>query len=162
MTPVCIIGLGSALGADQAGWLVAQRLEELKFSQRFPDGVVSVARCASPAELPGLISSARLAIMIDALDVNADQQPLRRLEMEELQSHSQSFSSHGLDIINALELAQLLAPQPLEIVLYGLALKKSLDEHPLYNPFSEVRTLLPDLYRTLEDDVRKFLSANPP
>jgi len=62
-----VVGIGSYQGADAAGWLAVRALQDRDFAGRFPDGLVTLSLCDTPARLPLLAAGAQLVIVIDAL-----------------------------------------------------------------------------------------------
>lgn len=157
MTPVRIVGMGSALGADQAGWLASEALETLKFPTRFACGLVRVDKCITPAFLPSMIAGASFVILIDALDEPEGGPALRRLELEGIEPDSQHDSCHGFSPVVALELARALAPYPFKTIIYGLSLAESLKRGLNCDPRTVVETQLPALCRMIEKDILRFI-----
>ena len=160
MTPVRIVGLGSALGADQAGWLVSEALETLRFPTRFAHGLVSVDKCVTPAFLPSMIAGATFVILIDALDESEKGPVLRRLELEEIETDSHHDSCHGFSPVIALELARMLVPYPFKTITYGVSLAESLRMGLSYDPRGVVESRLPALCCMLEKDILRFLGPS--
>ncbi len=160
MTPVRIVGLGSALGADQAGWLVSEALETLRFPTRFALGLVSIDKCITPAFLPRMIAGATFVILIDALDEPEGGPVLRRLELEEIATDSHYDSCHGFSPVIALELARALAPHPFKTITYGLSLAESLKKGLSCDSRALVNSRLPALCHMLEQDIHRFLGPS--
>lgn len=145
-----IICLGSHQGADSAAWLLADALIAQLPKHRAPDRVAAtgadmgavggfeVLLCASPAQMLGLFAGAEAVAIIDA----APQLPagtLQRVGMDELRQDG-AWSSHGLDLITVLKLAQTLGDMPARCVLLGLGVG-SVDA----DPHSAVSAALPDV-----------------
>jgi hydrogenase maturation protease len=114
MSRVHILGIGSPLGDDQAGWLVADALSAM-----------GVDACIDKLDRPGvnlipLLEDATWAILIDAMQSGSPNGDIRRFGTETWPAYSHGLSSHGLGVIDALSLARELGGLPSRIDLYGI------------------------------------------
>lgn len=113
-----VICLGSHQGADSAAWLLADALIAQPPEMVASEAAYEVLLCASPAQMLGLFSGAEAVAILDAVP-QLPSGTVRRLDMEELR-HDSAWSSHGLDLVTVLKLAQTLGDIPTRFVLLGL------------------------------------------
>lgn len=111
-----VIGIGSHQGADVIGWLACERLQARSSTKHFDWQL-----CRSPAQLPYLIQECDAVVVVDAL-LNADSAgQVISLSWPVLHDHYHSLcSSHGINVIEALQLASALEQLPLHTYLLGL------------------------------------------
>ena len=64
--PVRLIAMGSALGADQIGWMAVRRLDMAGITALHPERFLEIDICPSPALLVTQCFSARALILLDA------------------------------------------------------------------------------------------------
>lgn len=119
MNVVRIIGIGSPLGADRAGWEVAAAL---RTERRMPDTVEVVLADRPGVGLLRLFDDVDSVILVDALlDAQAAALPAPRwLQREELDTLATSCSSHALGVSEALVLAETLAVLPPQLAILGI------------------------------------------
>ena len=67
MTPVRIIGIGSSHGADRAGWLVTEALQQSDCRRVWLQERFHFPQCRFPAQLFQMVDGCELAILIDAV-----------------------------------------------------------------------------------------------
>lgn len=156
--PVRIVGIGSGLGADQAGWLAVRALEENGFVKQFPDGLVASACCLDPSALPSLMLGAELLIVVDGLAADTEPGSVRRIDVHELADSPWLASSHGVSLTEALALVQALGDYP-RLAIFGLSVDR-LDAHPLYEPRAEVEAAVPTLCRALAQEINESMKAS--
>ena len=119
--PVRVVGLGSALGADQIGWLAVHQLETTGFKERYPANLVDVDICRSPVLLTMQCSSAQALVLVDAYYSDDPPGSVRLFALEDLESVHRPSSSHGLDIRQALELHTVLEKHQLPLSIIGIS-----------------------------------------
>ncbi len=110
----CVICLGSWQGNDAAAWALADRLE-IWVQPGF-----EVHRCASPVQMFELLKPGATVYVIDATpDLPAGQ--VAAIAREDL-VRAPRCSSHGLDLLAALELVDALGdcPAALHILALGV------------------------------------------
>lgn len=103
MARVLVAGVGSPHGADQLGWAVISALQ----AQVLPDGV-EVLSCRQPAELTALLLTVPRAIVVDAMLGEGPAGRIHQFSLAELPQAGLSLSSHGLGLVEALQLALAL------------------------------------------------------
>lgn len=118
--PVRIVGIGSAHGADRVGWQAIDEIGRRGLVQRLPPGVVSLHRCAVPAQLVNLLEGCRLALLLDA--VAAEPGALLRLRPGELEAGGTTLSAHGLGVRESLQLLSALAAEPPQVRIIGIGI----------------------------------------
>jgi hydrogenase maturation protease len=118
MTRLCILGIGSPSGDDQAGWLTVDAL--------LASGVNNVAdihleKLDRPgAQLIGLLENAERVILIDAMQSAGEPGRIARFDQLDWPQYSHGLSSHGFGVLAALSLAQELGSLPAQLDLYGI------------------------------------------
>jgi hydrogenase maturation protease len=118
MTPVRIIGIGSSHGADRAGWLVVDALQQSGLTARLAAGTVSFFQCRFPAQLWQMVDGCELAILIDA--VHAEPGSVSEVDSGDLAHRKELHSTHGIGVGEALSLIPVLTDQPPRVVLLGV------------------------------------------
>jgi hydrogenase maturation protease len=102
-----VLGVGQPLAGDDAvGWVVARALGERGY----------VARLSGDASvLVSLLGEGERVVVVDAVVGGGAPGDVLRVDLEAIQVHPASLSSHGLSVIEAIELA---------CALYGPAVKE--------------------------------------
>lgn len=149
MKRILIIGIGSPFRGDQIGWDVVEAIEEDDICGRYPFGIVETFRCASPAGLLQLLSEADAAILIDATRSGAAPGSVRRIDVGDLRTETEKFSTHGWSVAESLALGQVLELLPATLILYGVEVGDA--------GHIEADSVLPDLLREVADDLGKLL-----
>lgn len=115
-----VICLGSWQGGDAAAWLLGEQLEAHLQAQSAPRLALQIHCCLAPAQMLGLFKGAAAVLLIDA----SCDLPLGRLELiaREDVRYTPSWSSHGLELVAALDLIEALGEMPpvLQILALGV------------------------------------------
>ncbi len=150
-TPIRILGIGSPLGDDEAGWLVAKVLQ-----QTLDLNKIAISMHDRPgANLIRLMQGADIVVLIDAILTGATPGNFYRLEGNEiLQALQNQTSTHGFGLAEALKLAQALGDAPACIVLWGMEIESA---DPVIGLSNAVRAAIPALVKAIEDDVKVIL-----
>ena len=121
MPRVTVIGIGSAIADDRAGWSVADALVASKEIAALGSRVL-VSVCDSPAsELLPLLADAGIAILVDAVRFSGAPGTVYRLGGGHFEiPATTSISSHGVDLPTMLSLAFTLQQSPRMIIIYGI------------------------------------------
>jgi len=110
-----VIGVGTRHGDDAAGLAVARRLSEAAL----PAGV-SVVGCERPAlDLVDDMAGVDALVLVDAMRSGRAAGTVCRIPESELRP-SRGFSSHGIGISEALELATALGRAPSRVEIVGI------------------------------------------
>jgi len=110
-----ILGIGSPLGADRAGWAVAEAVVE-----RLGEGATCECLDRPGAGLVERLEEANDLILIDAMRAGLDAGEVRELAREEMLTGGPLLSSHGLGVAQALELARALGVVPEGLRVFGV------------------------------------------
>ena len=114
-----IIGVGSPLGDDQAGWLVIKHLQN-----QVPEHVKLLTLDQPGATLINWMSGVDHLILVDALHCEHCHEPFRKLDVEAFDDSQRMLSSHGLDLGQTLQLAASLNYLPEVVDIYGVVITK--------------------------------------
>ena len=127
---ILIVGIGSAHGDDQAGWLVADKLE-----RRIPNGsFISVRKAGVPLDLLDWLENVNVLHLIDAYDVDGCLENLRRFRWlngqmichsnnspeDSVPNQQTARSSHGFSVPDVLRLAEKTGLLPERIVIWAI------------------------------------------
>jgi hydrogenase maturation protease len=108
-----VIGIGSHQGDDRAGWIVAERLQR---RAHLPARVVTLR---NPMRLLDQLSDCDRLILIDACSGGDTPGTVKRLEWPDARlCGSVGTSTHGLALVEVLQLAERLERLPREVVLF--------------------------------------------
>jgi len=145
-----VIGIGSHHGPDVTGWLACEMLQAQTTSAR-----VDWQLCRTPAQLPDLVVDYKAVVILDA--VLSDQpmgQVLTLLWPVQQEGYHSPCSSHGLSVIDALQLASTLGQLPSHTYILGItANRQQQDAAPV------VKNALPQLQQELEQ-IQRTLFPN--
>ncbi|WP_133130776.1 hydrogenase maturation protease [Legionella yabuuchiae] len=121
MNDLRVLGIGSPFGDDQVGWHVANRLKQ----QIGPDSErLLITACDRPGtRILELMRSADKVFLIDAVMTGAPAGTVHYLKNEEIISFPNGLSTHGIGIIDAIEIGKALNELPKQIVLYGIEIE---------------------------------------
>ena len=113
-----IIGIGSAHGADGVGWLACERLQPSLNTHQ-----LDWQLCRTPAQLPQLVQDCEAVVIIDALLSDAPAGRVVSLTWPmRLEHYAPGYSTHGINVIEALQLAETLDLLPAQTYLLGLTI----------------------------------------
>jgi hydrogenase maturation protease len=117
---VCILGIGSPSGDDQAGWLTVDALLD---SGTGSGGEIVIEKLDRPgANLIPLLDNAAWVILVDAMQSEGPAGRIQRFDQKDWSGYSHGLSSHGFGVLDALSLAQALGCMPPRLDLYGIEL----------------------------------------
>jgi len=118
MIRVCILGIGSPSGDDQAGWLTVDALAACGVHA---DRELAIEKLDRPgAHLISLLENAGWVILVDAMQSGDQPGRIKRFDQNAWQGYAHGLSSHGLGVLDALSLARELGKLPPRIDLYGI------------------------------------------
>ncbi len=125
-----IAGIGSPHGDDQAGWLVVDRLLRLQCPpdlDPFPSRSLGMSKnfdihqLSTPIDLLDKIEQRDCLICIDAIE--GDEPPgtiKRHLWPFETSWHLHNQSTHGMDLVTVLKVAESIGLLPAKVVLWTI------------------------------------------
>ena len=135
-----VLGVGSPHGDDAAGWRVVEML------RRRP-GLSAQLAIVEPPQLLDHLQGCRRLILVDACRADRTPGTLIRLQWpDELLRSQRRQSSHGLDVGDALALAETLGWLPPQVVFWGVEVSRC---QPGEDLSPEVRLALPELERRI-------------
>ena len=112
-----VIGVGNPdRGDDGAGPAVASRVETAVSS------VTTVIRRSDPTSVVDDLAGAETAYLVDATRSGVEPGTVRRIEVGDapLAAAGVRYSSHGLDVAEAIELARAVGGLPRRLVVFGV------------------------------------------
>lgn len=112
-----IIGIGSHHGADATGWLACEKLQSISQWQQ-----LDWCLCRNPTHLPELVQDCDTVVIIDAMLSDQPVGQVVKLSWPIDQDNNLScYSTHGINVIQALQLAATLDQLPSQTYLLGLS-----------------------------------------
>lgn len=116
-----VFGIGSAYGADQVGWLVLERVQQVV------GGGVGIHRLQTPLDLLSHASTDQIDagaewILIDAC-IGEEEGRIHRWrwpQVSEMRIGLRNVSSHGVGLLEVLRMGQELGLLPGEVWVYGI------------------------------------------
>jgi hydrogenase maturation protease len=146
-----VIGIGSHQGADLVGWLACKRLRASASTKHFDWQL-----CRTPAQLPFLMQDCEVVVIVDAvLDANPAGPVINLTWPAPLVHHRALCSSHGFNVIEALQLASTLEQLPPHTYLLGLTVMDLQQD-----PNAVVTKALPQLQQELNRIMDHVASIN--
>lgn len=153
MINIRVLGVGSPFGDDQLGLLAAQLLQK---KNRFSDNNLQILTCDRPGiKLLDLMQGADAVFIIDAVMTGAPSGTIHRLSIDELTHLPKPLSSHGIGLIEALDIGKALNELPEQLILYGVEIE-NIDE-----PFRITKTSqksIKQIVTMLEQDIKRLLN----
>lgn len=155
MSYIQVFGIGSPFGDDQIGWKVVEHLIQNKTLQTY----IPTKLQLEILDRPGISLLTRLnrdatIFLIDAIKSGAEVGKLHRYTNLHINSAAIGFSTHGLGIIQALELGAVLGELPKHIIIYGI----EIGEIVLQTTFSQtIQKAVQDLTEIISNDIQKLL-----
>lgn len=133
-----VLGVGSSHGDDAAGWRVVEMLRQRP-------GLSARLAIVEPSQLLDHLSGCRRLILVDACRAGGCPGTVVRLQWPDPRLRSQRRqSSHGLDVGDALALAETLGWLPPRVVVWSVEASRC---EPVQDLTPEVRHALPELER---------------
>jgi hydrogenase maturation protease len=118
---MAVIGIGSPFGFDRLGWDVVDRLRARALgAPMLWSGVRLEHNERLGAPLLAQMRGARLVVLVDAVQTDAEPGTLTRLELDALQPLRTRASSHEFGIVQTLALGRALGELPPQVVVMGI------------------------------------------
>jgi len=145
---VRILGIGSPLGDDQAGWLTVDALLDKGLDEN------KTLKLDRPgASLIPLLEGAPWVILVDAMQSGGQPGWVQRFDREDWPRYRSGLSSHGFGVLDALMLAQSLGSLPPRLDLYGIEIGSA-------NPGDEVAAAVAVAARQLARRIAREIGLN--
>lgn len=121
MNLIKVLGIGSPFGDDQAGWKV---IEILKQQIALPAHIAQYLMIESH-DRPGirlieLMCKADTVFLIDAIKSNKGIGTIHQFKKTDIFESENKFSTHGIGVLQALQLGCALNALPRNILFYGI------------------------------------------
>lgn len=137
-----VICLGSWHGSDAAAWVLAERLEAYAQLQSANLPALQLHCCGAPAQIVGLLQDAASVVLIDPTQdlPFGNVESFTRQDLE----RTSNWSSHGLDLVAALDLVDALGATPcaLRILALGVGTGAAAPEQVVDRAFQAVVNFL--------------------
>ncbi len=159
--PVRLIGIGSALGADQIGWLAVHRLDMVGFTARYPENFLDIDICPSPALLVSQYSSARALILLDAYCSTDPKATVKKFTLGDLNTVNRPCSSHGLDLLQALAICDALDNTQTQVLIVGICIGQDTETANCDKGQDILDMAFPSLIKVLDDEINHLLLQTP-
>ncbi len=121
MKTIKVLGIGSPFGDDQAGWKVAEALkQQLSIHLHRAPRICIESHDRPGVRLIELIRGVNTVIIIDAVKSDSVIGTIHRFQKDTLLDTENRFSTHGISILEALQLADALNELPANLLFYGI------------------------------------------
>lgn len=121
MKLIKIFGIGSPFGDDQAGWHTVNILRQKKALAQYIPHFVHFEQLDRPGiGLLQRMRDAKAVILIDAVKSGANLGTLHQFENLAIKNIECTLSSHGIGVIQTLQLGVVLNELPELTILYGI------------------------------------------
>ena len=149
--PVVVIGIGNRhRGDDAAGLMVTDRLRVAP-----PTGADLSESAGDAMDLAALWGGRTMAILVDAVATEGEAGRVLRLDgSDPLRREPSICSTHGLGVVEAIELARVLGTLPSRVVLFGITGRNFAQGAAVSAP---VEAALADVEHAVRSELRSFL-----
>ena len=150
MTPTTlIVGLGSPYGDDKIGWVAC---EQLKMDIGHLPTVDFVTCDRSGLEWLTKMSHAGQVLFIDAMRSGEKPGTVRKIDLntDQWTGYPVKLSSHGINIMEAIDVAKSLGELPDNISVWGVEMEQCTYENGLSE---SVKTALPTLLANIKAEI---------
>jgi hydrogenase maturation protease len=158
-SPVRIVGIGSAHGADQIGWLAARQLDAAGLKQRYPANLLDIDICESPVLLVTQCSAGQELILLDAYCSDEPVGSIRHFTVEDLDTNHRPASSHGVDLKQALALRESLEDGNPPVSIIGICIGTEADAAAMQTPGEVLEKTFPALLDAIDRDIQEFIRS---
>lgn len=126
MIDTVYIGIGSPHGEDRAGWEMVESLQKIL---RKTPGNAFIYCTRHPAEWVSQLPECKRLVICDAMISGAPRGTLRVLRIEDLPAYQQNLfkSTHGMSLLESLELAKNLGVLPDEVEIRVVEIDPAVD-----------------------------------
>lgn len=156
MSSIQLIGIGSPFGDDQAGWKVIDILKEKNnFKNYIPRRLNFMTLDRPGINLLACMDINSIIILIDAMKSGCDIGSLHRYENPQLHFPETVLSTHGMGVIQALQLGLALDQLPKKLIFYGIEIGKLTKTSDISHA---IETAILILAERLEDELLTLLN----
>jgi hydrogenase maturation protease len=130
MNEITIIGVGSPFGADQAGWLLVDALQQANKYGDAGNALVFTKTDRPGTRLLSLLENTGCAVIIDAVDNKKKYGELVQLDKKSLLANPSALSTHHTGVAEALQLGESLSALPEKLIIFGICVDAASDSVP--------------------------------
>jgi hydrogenase maturation protease len=156
MNKIKILGIGSPFGDDRVGWAVIEILQQNPDLMSYIPKLVHLEKLDRPSTgLLETMQDAKTVILIDAMKTGAHLGALYQFENPQFENPPKILSTHGMGVLETLQLGVALNELPKQITLYGI----EIGEVTYENCISDlIRSAAITLTKTIASKFQKLLS----
>jgi hydrogenase maturation protease len=156
MNKLHVLGIGSPFGDDHLGWDVVKRLQQQPSLVHFSPRQLHLEYCDRPGmHLLELMRAAPTIFLIDAVKTGASIGTLHRLQNEDIETLSDTLSTHALGVAEAMKMGAALQLLPENVVLYGIEIG---DVHGQLTLTAPIKRAIKTLTAQIERDILSLLT----
>ncbi len=154
---IYIIGVGSAFGADQVGWLVIDALQQKAVSKAMSAAAIHLLKYDRPDfSVLSSIQSADYLFIIDAVVTgNKPTGSIMEFNLAEFTQVKKHVSTHGFNIAEILAMGGVLSSLPENIICYGVEI---LPDNKFARLSSQILQAVPYLVEKIAMEVNAIIS----
>lgn len=130
MNKIKILGIGSPFGDDRVGWAVIEILQQNPDIMSYIPKLVHLEKLDRPSTgLLETMQDAKIVILIDAIKTGAHLGTLHQFENPQFKNKPKILSTHGMGVMETLQLGAALNELPQQVTLYGIEIGEITDEN---------------------------------
>ena len=156
MNQVCVLGIGSPSGDDQAGWLTADALRVCVRGTQVSSEIVIEKLDRPGASLILAMANASWVILVDAMQSAGPAGRIQHFNQTDWPGYGRGLSSHGFGVLDTLALARELGCLPVRLDLYGIEISQAL---PGTQPTQGIQTAAVQLAERIAHALRQVPGA---
>lgn len=147
------MALGSPHGDDRIAWVVAEQLRE-----QVPDWI-TIRNIGKPLDVLDTSPNTRGLILLDACRGAGEPGSLHRFTWPDTRLRSlSSVSSHGFDLVAAIELLESLGRRPQQVIVFAIELESACPNEPIGEA---VGGQVDKITQMILSDLEALLAASP-
>ncbi|WP_010654362.1 hydrogenase maturation protease [Fluoribacter dumoffii] len=121
MKCIKVLGIGSPFGDDQAGWNVANTLsQKISMYPHLAPFVLIESHDRPSIRLIEFMRGSPTVFIIDAVKSGSEIGTIHRFKDDSILDFENRFSTHGISILQTLQLASALNELPASLLFYGI------------------------------------------
>lgn len=153
-----VLGIGSPFGNDQVGWMVVERLkQQLSLYPEIMPFLILESHDRPGVRLIELLAGFDTVFIIDAVKSGCPVGTIHHFQKEDILEPKNQFSTHGISVPQALQLACVLGELPKNLIFYGI----EIDEITFNQETSDwLKKSISDLSYLIQNEVIRICEKN--